>query len=264
MQSVCTARAVRTPGLAAPCRASQPSLTRRLRLRRRRPSPPPSPRRYQYDPTKVFIYCLSLVGLAYNLKQFPQNEIDKGMLQMRQRELNALKRGADWGPDPAALPYMSRKEFAALTGDGGRGVRSRELVILDGFVLDVARFAPTHPGGPQILRSKIGKDVSLDFSQHERPFAEGDPAELARPQSSESAEAKAAKATKAETAGAAAAPVPLVIGTYKHSNAARSLAETLRVARIEGYVLPRNSTAASVASAMTGGFALAAEEGKRK
>lgn len=234
------------------------------------------PRRYQYDPTKVFIYCLSLVGLAYNLKQFPQNEIDKGMLQMRQRELNALKRGADWGPDPAALPYMSRKEFAALTGDGGRGVRSRELVILDGFVLDVARFAPTHPGGPQILRSKIGKDVSLDFSQHERPFAEGDPAELARPQSSESAEAKAAKAAKAETAGAAAAeateadaraakaPAPLVIGTYKHSNAARSLAETLRIARIEGYVLPRNSTAASVASAMTGGFALAAEEGKRK
>jgi len=210
------------------------------------------------------------VGLAYNLKQFPQNEIDKGMLQMRQRELNALKRGADWGPDPAALPYMSRKEFAALTGDGGRGVRSRDLVILDGFVLDVARFAPTHPGGPQILRSKIGKDVSLDFSQHERPFAEGDLAELARPQSSESAEAKAAKAAKAETAvaeadaRAAKAPVPLVIGTYKHSNAARSLAETLRVARIEGYVLPRNSTAASVASAMTGGFALAAEEGKRK
>jgi cytochrome b involved in lipid metabolism len=216
------------------------------------------PRRYQYDPTKVFIYCLSLVGLAYNLKQFPQNEIDKGMLQMRQRELNALKRGADWGPDPAALPYMSRKEFAALTGDGGRGVRSRELVILDGFVLDVARFAPTHPGGPQILRSKIGKDVSLDFSQHERPVAEGDDEALRRPASAASAEAKAAKA-KADAAGAsaAAAAPAFVIGTYKHSNAARSLSETYRIARIDGYVLPRNSAAASMASAVTGGFALA-------
>ena len=111
------------------------------------------------------------------------------MLQMRQRELNALKRGANWGPDPATLPFMTRKEFAALTGDGGRGVRTRELVILDGFVLDVARFAPEHPGGPHILRSKIGKDVSLDFSQHGRPFAEGDPAELARPQAAASAEA---------------------------------------------------------------------------
>jgi small subunit ribosomal protein S14 len=51
-----------------------------------------------------------------------------------------------------------------------------------------------------------------------------------------------AKADAAGASAAAAAPA-FVIGTYKHSNAARSLSETYRIARIDGYVLPRNSAA---------------------
>ena len=250
---------------------------------------------YEYDPTKVFIYALSLVGLAYNLTEFPQNEIDKGMLQMRQRELNELKRGADWGPDPAALPRMTRAEFDALVssgaeaaegggsssdsrgasgggrgGGGSRGVsgsgsgrsssggggggggggegslaRGRKLVILDGFVLDVEPFLQQHPGGAGILLAKVGKDVSFDFSQHERPLADGDPPELSRPQP-----------PRPGAAVGGGGGGGRVVGHYKHSNAARSLAETMRIARIDGYVLPPNSSASSMASAVTGGFAL--------
>jgi stearoyl-CoA desaturase (Delta-9 desaturase) len=40
---------------------------------------------WQYDPTKWFIRVCAAFGLAYNLKRFPANEIDKGMLQMRQK-----------------------------------------------------------------------------------------------------------------------------------------------------------------------------------
>ncbi|KJE96633.1 stearoyl-CoA desaturase, variant [Capsaspora owczarzaki ATCC 30864] len=39
---------------------------------------------YHYDPTKWFIVACSYVGLAYNLKFIPKNEIDKAKLQMSQ------------------------------------------------------------------------------------------------------------------------------------------------------------------------------------
>ena len=231
------------------------SRPRRLLAFARCPNPSLHPHcRYQYDPTKIFIYCLSLLGLAYNLQTFPQNEIDKGMLQMRQRELNKLKGGVDWGRSPAELPLMTLAAFKAEVAKG------RALVILDGFVLDANTdgFVDKHPGGAHILRAKAGKDVSLDFSQHERPVAEGDDAKnYGRMQDRASADAKAAKGASAADGGAAA-PLQTVIGTYKHSNAARCLSETMRIARVEGYVLPPNSTGASIASAATGGFAMAA------
>jgi stearoyl-CoA desaturase (delta-9 desaturase) len=224
---------------------------------------------WQYDPTKHFIYALSLLGLAYNLKAFPQNEIDKGMLQMRQKELNALKLRNDWGPDPARLPLLSRAEFDARCRDG------EDLMILDGYVLAVALptpalpagFLPTHPGGEAILRGKRGKDVTLDMAMHERAATPADAAELSRPagrqiglSAIEFGRGKAAEAPA--DGGKAAAGAGRVVGFYKHSNAARSLAETLRVARIEGYQLPAGATDQS-RQAYALGFGAAAGFGKK-
>ena len=62
-------------------------------------------------------------------------------------------------------------------------------MILDGFVLDVQKWAVSHPGGPALITSLIGNDITKEF--------------------------------KGEV--------------YKHSNAGRNVAQTLRVARIEGY-----------------------------
>lgn len=138
---------------------------------------------WQYDPTKWFIRVCGFLGLAYALKRFPSNEIDKGMIQMSQKTLNAAKAKLYWGPDPATLSAISKDDFAAKVAAGA------QLIIVDGFVLDVSSFAAQHPGGAGYIKSEIGKDSTESF----------------------------------------------VGAVYKHSNAARNLANTLRVARISNY-----------------------------
>jgi stearoyl-CoA desaturase (Delta-9 desaturase) len=138
---------------------------------------------YQYDPTKVFIWVMSRLGLATELQEFPANEVEKGKLQMRQKELDGDKRRLNWGPDPATLPIITEEQLAKRVSAG------EGLVLLDGFVLDVGKFMHTHPGGVNFIRGELGKDVSAAF--------------------------------KAEV--------------YRHSQAARNLAATFRVARLQGY-----------------------------
>jgi len=138
---------------------------------------------YQYDPTKWFIAVTHMLGLSWSLNRFPANEINKGQLQMRQKALNAAKEALYWGPDPAQLPVWSKEKLAAAVTAGGK------LVVLDGFVLDLAAFAPTHPGGAGLITNELGKDITAKF--------------------------------KGEY--------------YKHSNAARNLSSTFRVARMGGY-----------------------------
>lgn len=139
---------------------------------------------YQYDPTKIFIRMLAALGFAYNLKQFPRNEIEKGKLQMKQKKLDEKKAELCWGPDPATLPIITSEELQKRVSAG------EKLCILDGFIVDVSSFAPTHPGGEELItKTNLGKDIT----------------DLFRGKS------------------------------YKHSNAARNLAATLRVARLKGY-----------------------------
>lgn len=42
-------------------------------------------RTFDYDPTKWTIRTLNFLGLAYNLKQFPDNEIVMGQINMKQK-----------------------------------------------------------------------------------------------------------------------------------------------------------------------------------
>ena len=109
---------------------------------------------WQYDPTKVFIYCAKLLGFAHDLRVFPQDEIIKGQLQMSQKALDARKGELSWGPDPSALKVLSSAAFAAGVASG------KQWVTLDGFVLDVSLFAKDHPGGEGLLKDKIGEDVT--------------------------------------------------------------------------------------------------------
>ena len=64
------------------------------------------------------LHCsmLSFVGLTYDLKRFPSNEIEKGELQMRQRALNAEKGKLFWGPDPDSLPLVSKDKVGWTAG----------------------------------------------------------------------------------------------------------------------------------------------------
>jgi len=42
---------------------------------------------YNYDPSKWLIFIFSLVGLTSDLKRFPKNEIEKGVIQMKMKKI---------------------------------------------------------------------------------------------------------------------------------------------------------------------------------
>jgi len=140
-------------------------------------------RSYDYDPTKWLIKGCSLFGLTYNLKEFPQNEVAKGKLMMKQKQLDREKAKLRFPGPVASLPAMSWDTLRRKVREG------QALVVVDGLVHDVTHFMDEHPGGVPLLQAVIGKDGTAHF--------------------------------RGET------------GVYRHSNAAKHLLTTFRVARLE-------------------------------
>ena len=62
---------------------------------------------YQYDPTKWFIAFCGTLGLANNLKTFPSNEVAKGQLAMKLKELKKVQDNLEWPPQSEDLPVVS-------------------------------------------------------------------------------------------------------------------------------------------------------------
>jgi len=138
---------------------------------------------FDYDPTKWFIRLLSLFGFTYNLKEFPANEVAKGKLQMRQKQLDQEKAKLWFPADIKSLPVWS-------WDDVRRKIQLGEmLVVVESLIHDITNFLPDHPGGVPIIKQAIGKDATNMFNGN--------------------------------------------TGVYKHSQAARYLLTTFRVARIE-------------------------------
>jgi stearoyl-CoA desaturase (delta-9 desaturase) len=61
---------------------------------------------YQYDPTKWFIATCNKIGLASHLHVFPTNEIVKGALTMKMKELKKVQDSLDWPAPPQDLPIV--------------------------------------------------------------------------------------------------------------------------------------------------------------
>lgn len=113
---------------------------------------------WQYDPTKWSIWMWKQLGLAYDLKQFRQNEIEKGRLQQEQKKLDIRRSKLDWGTPISQLPAMTWDEFQTESASG------RALVAIAGVVYDVAEFIQEHPGGKAFISSAIGKDATATFN----------------------------------------------------------------------------------------------------
>lgn len=62
---------------------------------------------YQYDPTKWFIAGCAKLGFASQLRVFPSNEISKGRLAMKLKELKCLQDALDWPVPVETLPVVS-------------------------------------------------------------------------------------------------------------------------------------------------------------
>lgn len=114
---------------------------------------------YQYDPTKWSISLWERLGLASNLKHFRANEIEKGRLQQRKKQLDLQSLNIDWGVRLELLPIMDWADYVEQA-EGGRC-----LVVIAGIVHDIAGFlAEGHPGGEAIIRLAIGKDATAMFN----------------------------------------------------------------------------------------------------
>ncbi|KAJ1943940.1 stearoyl-CoA 9-desaturase [Linderina pennispora] len=114
---------------------------------------------YQYDPTKWFIRAMSLFGLACDLKTFPSNEIEKGFIAMRMKELRQREARVNYGVPTEKLPLMTESEFLGKVKDS-----KKQWMVIEGYVYDVASFIHDHPGGKALIKGGIGKDMTEAFN----------------------------------------------------------------------------------------------------
>ncbi|OLL21732.1 Acyl-CoA desaturase [Neolecta irregularis DAH-3] len=112
---------------------------------------------YQYDPTKWLIRVCHFVGLAFGLKQFPENEIQKGVVQQKQKMLDRCRARIDWGIPLDQLPVMEFDDFNEMA-------EQQNLILIGGVIHDVTNFIGVHPGGKALMKSGIGKDMTAAFN----------------------------------------------------------------------------------------------------
>ena len=111
---------------------------------------------FQYDPTKWFIRSMAFLGLASNLKRFPQNEIDKGVYTVKSQQLFDEANGLRWPTPDCQLPFMTWKAFQAEAVQ-------RDLIAVCGYLHDISTFTEDHPGGKQLIERWIGSDATTAF-----------------------------------------------------------------------------------------------------
>ncbi|KAG0173613.1 hypothetical protein DFQ28_008253 [Apophysomyces sp. BC1034] len=112
---------------------------------------------YQYDPTKWLIKALSWVGLAYDLKVFPTNEVNKGRIQMQEKKILAAKRSLKFGTPISELPVFTWEEYQNLVVN-----ENKKWILIEGILYDVEGFE--HPGGQKYISNAIGKDMTTSFN----------------------------------------------------------------------------------------------------
>ncbi|KAI0870836.1 delta-9 fatty acid desaturase [Hypoxylon argillaceum] len=114
---------------------------------------------YQYDPTKWSIMIWKRLGLAYDLKTFPSNEIQKGQVQQLQKKLDLQRAALDWGIPLTQLPIMEWDDFVSQSQ-----LQERPWIVIAGVVHDLTEFIHDHPGGKRLITSAIGKDATSMFN----------------------------------------------------------------------------------------------------
>ena len=84
---------------------------------------------WNYDPTKWFIYFCYKIGLVYQLNTFEENEILRGELDMKQKQLNCLKSKINYGRDVVLLPVWSMNKCKQIAK-----TENKVLIIVDHIV----------------------------------------------------------------------------------------------------------------------------------
>ncbi|ORZ26835.1 hypothetical protein BCR44DRAFT_40111, partial [Catenaria anguillulae PL171] len=113
---------------------------------------------HQYDPTKWLIRACSFVGLTYNLKRFPENEVQKGALLMLEKKCRNWRHRLDWGVPTDKLPVWDGERFAEELK------LNPYMLVVEGVAHDVSLFIHDHPGGVAYIKMYLGKDATKAFN----------------------------------------------------------------------------------------------------
>ncbi|GAA5856082.1 hypothetical protein JCM8547_002969 [Rhodosporidiobolus lusitaniae] len=111
---------------------------------------------YQYDPTKWFIWTAYKLGLASQLKTFPDNDIKRGEYAMKLKAMAREAKEITWPKSSNHLPVLTWDEFQ-------EACKTRQLMVIGGFIHDVATFINEHPGGSGLIKTRLGKDATNAF-----------------------------------------------------------------------------------------------------
>ncbi|GAA5821841.1 hypothetical protein JCM3770_005558 [Rhodotorula araucariae] len=109
-----------------------------------------------YDPTKWFIYTMYRLGLASQLKTFPDNDVKRGQLAMLVKKTARHAREITWPTSSNDLPVLTWDAFEEAS-------KTRQLLVVAGFIHDVSTFIDEHPGGAALIRSRLGRDATTAF-----------------------------------------------------------------------------------------------------
>jgi len=134
---------------------------------------------YQYDPTKWTIELLYHLGLAYDLRWIPQNEVQKATIQMKQARLAEWRNSLDFGSKLDKTQHMkvyTERDIQVALDKGEvdhyflcfliknmHEIALQALLVIDGKVYDVTSFVDIHPGGRDTILKRAGEDVSAIF-----------------------------------------------------------------------------------------------------
>ncbi|GAA5888456.1 hypothetical protein JCM16303_002773 [Sporobolomyces ruberrimus] len=110
----------------------------------------------QYDPTKWFIFACYKLGLASQLKTFPDSAIKRGQVAMQLKTVARAAAEVEWPKTSNDLPVVTWDEFRDAC-------QTRKLMVIGGFVHDVATFIEEHPGGARFIKSRLGTDATTAF-----------------------------------------------------------------------------------------------------
>jgi len=113
---------------------------------------------HSFDPTKWLIWTLSFVGGTHNLMKFDDATIEKGKVQMLEKQVARRRELLHWGPQPETLPEYTMARVKAESEKG------EHLIVVDGFVHDLRSFIEEHPAGSAIVKPYLGKDASGVFN----------------------------------------------------------------------------------------------------
>jgi stearoyl-CoA desaturase (delta-9 desaturase) len=110
------------------------------------------------DPVKWLVDIGRFLGIAKEVKSFPDKWIQHVRMEKAKRDLERNAKLFAPSPPSDELPIMCREDVTRRVQEGAG------LIIINQIVYDVTRFLGEHPGGEAIIKLYYAKDATAAFN----------------------------------------------------------------------------------------------------